>query len=78
MLLFCEPQQHGRRWSSFGSPRTGPWAAGRMACSSGWRPWWRPRGRPPGPYRGRGAPRTYGDVFRLADPVTRRRPERAA
>ena len=34
--------------------------------------------RAPGPYRGRGAPRTYGDVFRLADPVTRRRPERAA
>ena len=26
--------------------------------------------RAPGPYQGRGAPRKYGDVFRLADPVT--------
>ena len=26
--------------------------------------------RAPGPYQGRGAPRKYGEVFRLADPVT--------
>ena len=31
--------------------------------------------RAPGPYRGRGAPRKYGDVFRLADPVTHGAPD---
>lgn len=29
----------------------------------------------PGPYSGRGAPRKYGDVFRLADPVTHGTPD---
>ena len=31
--------------------------------------------RAPGPYQGRGAPRKYGDVFRLADPVTHGAPD---
>jgi DDE superfamily endonuclease len=31
--------------------------------------------RAPGPYQGRGAPRKYGDVFRLADPVTHGSPD---
>jgi DDE superfamily endonuclease len=31
--------------------------------------------RAPGPYQGRGAPRKYGDVFRLADPVTHGTPD---
>jgi hypothetical protein len=31
--------------------------------------------RAPGPYQGRGAPRKYGDVFRLADPVTHEAPD---
>ena len=29
----------------------------------------------PGPYQGRGAPRKYGDVFRLSDPVTHGTPD---
>src|SRR5881628_1567912 len=31
--------------------------------------------RAPGPYQGRGAPRKYGDVFRLADPATHGTPD---
>src|SRR5919107_3195787 len=31
--------------------------------------------RAPGPYQGRGAPRKYGAVFRLADPVTHKTPD---
>jgi hypothetical protein len=31
--------------------------------------------RAPGPYQGRGAPRKYGDVFRLADPATHGAPD---
>jgi hypothetical protein len=31
--------------------------------------------RPPGPYQGCGAPRTYGDVFRLAEPGTHGAPD---
>ena len=34
--------------------------------------------RAPGPYQGRGAPRKYGDVFRLADPVTHASPDASA
>jgi hypothetical protein len=34
--------------------------------------------RAPGPYRGRGAPRKYGDVFRLADPATHGSPDASA
>jgi len=34
--------------------------------------------RAPGPYRGRGAPRKYGDVFRLADPLTHGPPDASA
>lgn len=34
--------------------------------------------RAPGPYQGRGAPRKYGDVFRLADPATHERPDASA
>lgn len=34
--------------------------------------------RAPGPYQGRGAPRKYGDVFRLADPTTHGTPDASA
>ena len=34
--------------------------------------------RPPGPYRGRGAPRKHGPVFRLRDPATHGEPDRRA
>ena len=34
--------------------------------------------RAPGPYQGRGAPRKYGDVFRLADPATHQGPDACA
>ena len=34
--------------------------------------------RAPGPYQGRGAPRKYGDIFRLADPVTHGAPDASA
>jgi hypothetical protein len=34
--------------------------------------------RAPGPYGGRGAPRKYGDVFRLAAPVTHEAPDASA
>jgi hypothetical protein len=34
--------------------------------------------RAPGPYRGRGAPRKYGGVFRLADPATHGSPNASA
>jgi DDE superfamily endonuclease len=34
--------------------------------------------RPPGPYRGRGAPRKYGAVFQLGDPTTHGAPDRRA
>jgi hypothetical protein len=34
--------------------------------------------RAPGPYQGRGAPRKYGAVFRLADPVTHGTPDASA
>jgi hypothetical protein len=34
--------------------------------------------RAPGPYQGRGAPRKYGDVFRLADPLTHGTPDASA
>ena len=34
--------------------------------------------REPGPYRGRGAPRKYGGVFRLADPATHGSPNASA
>src|SRR5215210_7069480 len=34
--------------------------------------------RAPGPYQGRGAPRKYGDVFRLAGPVTHGAPDASA
>ena len=34
--------------------------------------------RAPGPYRGRGAPRKYGPVFRLADPATHGPPDASA
>jgi hypothetical protein len=34
--------------------------------------------RAPGPYQGRGAPRKYGDVFRLAEPGTHAAPDASA